>query len=91
MTVMEFLKGSTHSLDLNKPIELKDVVDNAEVYCGSGYNDLIEMLSSDGLNHVSNARYITQAEENRNIIYYMKDTKEYSDFDLIQLVEKLQK
>lgn len=58
MTILDFLKGNTSSLDLNKPIELKDVVDNAEVYCGTGYNDLIEMLLTDGLNHVGKARFI---------------------------------
>lgn len=91
MTVMEFLKGNVSSLDLNKPIQLKDVVDNAEVYCGTGYNDLVKMLLADGLNHVSNARFIMQAEENQNIIYYIKDIENYSNFELIQVAEKLQK
>lgn len=91
MTVMEFLKGNVSSLDLHKPIELKDVVDNVGVYCGTGYNDLMEMLLTDGLNHVCNARFIMQAEENRNIIYYIKDIKNYSNFELIQVAEKLQR
>ena len=91
MTVMEFLKGNVSSLDLNKPIELKDVVDNAEVYCGTGYNDLLKMLLTDGLNHVGKARFIMQAEENQNIIYYIKDIENYSNFELIQVAEKLQK
>lgn len=91
MTVIEFLKNNASSLDLNKPIKLKDVIDNAEVYCGTGYNDLIEILLADGLNHVCKARFITQAEENRNIIYYIKDIKNYSNFELIQATEKLQR
>lgn len=91
MTVIEFLKNNASSLDLNKPIELKDVIDKAEVYCGTGYNDLIEILLADGLNHVRKARFITQAEENRNIIYYIKDIKNYSNFELIQATEKLQR
>lgn len=85
------MKSNASSLDLNKPIELKDVVDNAEVYCGTGYNDLIEVLSTDGLNHVSKARFIMQAEENRNIIYYIKDIESYSNFELMQATEKLQR
>ena len=91
MTVIEFLKGNVSSLDLNKPIQLKDVVDNAEVYCGTGYNDLVKMLLVDGLNHVSKARFIMQAEEDQNIIYYIKDIENYSNFELIQVAEKLQK
>lgn len=91
MTVLDFLKDNAPSLDLNKPIELKDVVDNAEVYCGAGYNDLIEMLLADGLNHVGKARFIMQAEENQNIIYYIKDIENYSNFELIQATEKLQR
>ncbi len=91
MTILDFLKGNASSLDLNKPIELKDVVDNAEVYCGTGYNDLIEMLLMDGLNHVGKARFIMQAEENRNTIYYIKDIENYSNFELIQATEKLQR
>ena len=91
MTILDFLKGNVSSLDLNKPIELKDVVDNAEVYCGTGYNDLIEMLLADGLNHVGKARFIMQAEENQNIIYYIKDIENYSNFELIQATEKLQR
>ena len=49
------------------------------------------MLLADGLNHVSNARFIMQAEENQNIIYYIKDIENYSNFELIQDAEKLQK
>lgn len=91
MTIMEFLKNNASSLDLNKPIELKDVIDNAEVYCGTGYNDLIKMLLTEGLNNVSKARFIAQAEENRNTIYYIKDIENYSNFELIQVAEKLQR
>lgn len=91
MTILDFLKGNVSSLDLNKPIELKDIVDNSEVYCGTGYNDLIEMLLADGLNHVGKARFIMQAEENQNIIYYIKDIENYSNFELIQATEKLQR
>lgn len=91
MTVMEFLKGNISSLDLNKPMELKDIVDNTGVYCGTGYDDLMEMLLADGLNHVGKARFIMQAEENQNIIYYIKDIENYSNFELIQVAEKLQK
>ena len=91
MTILDFLNGNVSSVDLNKPIQLKDVIDNAEVYCGTGYDDLIKMLLTDGLNHVCNARFIMQAEENRNIIYYIKNIENYSNFELMQITEKLQK
>ena len=91
MTILDFLNGNVSSVDLNKSIELKDVIDNTEVYCGTGYDDLIQMLLTDGLKHVGNARFIMQAEENRNIIYYIKDIENYSNFELMQVAEKLQK
>lgn len=90
MTVMEYLKSNVANFNSNHPIELKDVIDNRGIYCNGYYDVLIKELSKDGLEHVRNARFIDmQMKDDCYKIFYMKDTKEYDDFELEQLLEKL--
>lgn len=90
MTVMEYLTNNTLYFNSDYPIELKDVIDDRGVYCNGYYDVLIKELSKDGLNHVKNARFVDmRMEDDCYKIFYMKDTKEYDDFELEQLLEKL--
>lgn len=90
VTVMEYLKNEIQYLNLSNPIELKDIIDNRGIYCNGYYDVLIKELSKKGLEHVKNARFIDmQIEDGCYKIYYIKNIKEYSDFELICLAEKL--
>lgn len=89
MTILEYLNTMKLSLDLNGKFQLYDIVDKRGVYC-KGYNVLMKELSLNGLEHIKNARFIShKVEEDYNIILYIKDINEYSNFELIQLAEKL--
>ena len=90
MIVMEYLKSNVANFNSNLPIELKDIIDGRGIYCNGYYNALIQELSKDGLEHVRNARFIdVQMKDDCYKIFYMKDIKDYDDFDLEQLLEKL--
>ena len=90
MTVMEYLRNNTSYFNPDYSIELKDVIDDRGVYCNGYYDVLIKELSKDGLNHVKNARFIDAKIENDcYTIFYIKNIQEYSEFDLEQLLDKL--
>lgn len=92
VTVMEYLKNEAQYLNQDNAIELKDIIDNRGVYCNGYYDVLIKELSKNGLEHVKNARFVDmQVEDDCYKIYYMKNIEQYSDFELICLVEKLKK
>lgn len=89
MTILEYLQEMKSSLDLNGKFQLHDIVDKRGIYC-NGYDTLIKELSLNGLEHVRNARFIShETENNCNIILYIKDIEHYSNFELIQVAEKL--
>ena len=85
MTISEYLK----EVAPDGKFQLYDIVDKRGIYC-NGYDTLIEELSKDGLEHVKNARFIShEVEDGCNIILYIKDIENYSNFELIQIAEKL--
>ena len=87
MTVLEYLKEVTS----DGKFQLYDIIDKRGIYC-NGHDTLIKELSKDGLEHVKNARFISHEVENDcNIILYIKDIENYSNFELIQITEKLYK
>lgn len=89
MNVLEYLNTMKQSLDLNEKFQLQDIIDKRGVYC-KGYDTLIKEISQDGFKHIQNARFIShEVEEDCNIILYIKDIAEYSNFELIQVAEKL--
>ena len=89
MTVLEYLKEMKFSFDMNGKFQLHDIIDKRGIYC-TGYNTLINELSKDGLEHVENARFISHKfEDECNVILYIKDIENYSNFELLQVAEKL--
>lgn len=89
MNVLEYLNTMKFSFDLDGKFQLHDIIDKREIYC-KGYDALIKELSMNGLEHVKNARFISHETENDcNIILYVKDIEQYSNFELIQVAEKL--
>lgn len=93
MNVYEFLKESKSSMRLGLPIELLDIIDERGVYSGS-YEVLMEQLEKVGLEHVRNARFVMEDMDNgknRIVLLYVKDIKEYDDFDLRQFAVKMKR
>lgn len=91
MNVLEFLKENKSSMRLGLPIELKDLIDERTVYDGN-YESMVEFLGRPGLEHVRNARFVMEDMdngENKIVLLYMKDIKEYDDFDLKQFAYKM--
>lgn len=87
MTVLEYLKINA----LDGKFQLYDIIDKRGVYCKE-YNTLINELSKEGLKHVENARFIShEIEDDCNVILYIKDIENYSNFELLQAAEKLYK
>lgn len=93
MNVLEFLKENKSSMRLGLPIELKDLIDERTVYDGN-YESMVEFLGRLGLEHVRNARFVMEDMdngENKIVLLYMKDIKEYDDFDLKQFAYKMKR
>lgn len=89
MTVSEYLKEMEFSFDMGGKFQLYDVVDKRGIYC-KGYSTLKEELSKDGYEHVRNAKFISHLfEDECNVIIYIKEIENYSNFELIQLAMKL--
>ena len=89
MTIWKYLNTMKSSLDLNGKYQLYDIIDKRGVYC-KGYDKLLQELSLSGLDHVQNAIFIShEVEEDCNIILYIKDIEQYSNFELIQVAKKL--
>ncbi len=94
MKIIDYLKENRTQLNNGLPINLIDVVDEREVYAGN-FKDLVEWLDKTvGLEHVKNARFIFDDIDNgedRIVLWYMKDIKEYDDFDLSQFAGRLKR
>lgn len=93
MNVLEFLKENKSTLRSGLPIELQDLIDEGSVYDGS-YEGMVEFLERPGLEHVRNARFVMEDvfnEQNKIVLLYIKDVKEYDDFDLKQFAAKMKR
>lgn len=93
MNIYEYLKENKSSLRSGLPIQLQDLIDERSVYAGS-YELLMAELEKVGLEHVRNARFVLDDiynDENRIILLYVKDIKEYDDFDLKQFAAKIKR
>lgn len=93
MNVLEFLKENKSSMRLGLPIELQDLIDERTVYDGS-YEGMVEFLDKPGLEHVRNARFVMEDMDNgqnKIVLLYIKDVKEYDDFDLRQFAAKMKR
>lgn len=93
MKVFEFLEANKASMRFGLPIELQDLIDGRSVYAGS-FEVLMNELEKIGLEHVRNARFVmedTDNGQNRIVLLYMKDLKEYDDFDLRQFAYKMKR
>lgn len=93
MKVHEYLEENRSSLRVGLPIELLDLIDERSVYAGS-YEAMMESLEMIGLEHVRNARFVvedTENGQNRIVLLYIKDLKEYDDFDLRQFAYKVRR
>lgn len=89
MTVWKYLNTMKSSLDLDGKYQLYDIINKRGIYC-KGYNRLLQELSLNGLDHVQNARFIShEFEDDCNIILYITDIENYSNFELLQVAEKL--
>ncbi len=91
MKVIEYLKENHSAMRLGVPIELKDLIDERGVYDGS-YESLIEFLERPGLEHVKNATFVLEDiynNQNRILIYYVKEIEKYDEFDLRQFAGKV--
>lgn len=93
MTIKEYLSEYEIINNTGKAIELRDIFNDGNVYCGGGYEQLMEELSTTGLSHVANARFIcrdTDDERDCIIICYIKnDIELYSQSVLEQVAKKM--
>ena len=93
MKVIEYLKENQSAMRLGVPIELKDLIDEGTVYDGS-YEGMLEFLERSGLEHIANATFVLEDiynDQNHIMIYYVKDIKEYDEFDLRQFAAKVKR
>ena len=93
MTIKEYLIEYKTINNTEASIELRDVFNDGSVYCGSGYNQLMEELSTVGLSHVANSRFVCRDvddEKNCIVLGYVKDIELYSQSVLEQVAKKLQ-
>ncbi len=92
MTIKEYLMEYEFINNTGVPIELRDILNDGYVYCGGGYNQLMEELSLSGLSHVSNARFVCRdIDDERHciILGYVKDIELYSQSILEQVAKKM--
>ena len=91
MKIIEYLKENHSAMRSGLPIELRDLIDERSVYAGS-YESLVEFLASIGLEHVRNATFVFEDiynEQNRILLYYVKEIEKYDEFDLRQFAAKV--
>ena len=91
MKIIEYLKENHSAMRSGLPIELRDLIDERSVYAGS-YESLVELLASIGLEHVRNATFVMDDmynDENRIILYYVKEIEKYDEFDLRQFANRV--
>lgn len=93
MTIKEYLIEDKTINNEGKPIELRDILNDGSVYCGGGYEQLMEELSLLGLSHVANARFVSRdidVERDCIIICYIKnDIELYSQSILWEVAKKM--
>ena len=92
MTVKEYLDETETIYNNGMPIELRDIFNDGSVYCGGGYNQLMEELSTAGLSHVANARFVYRNindEDNCIILCYVKNIEFYSQSILTKVAQKM--
>lgn len=93
MKIIEYLKENHSAMRLGVPIELKDLIDDGFVHAGS-YNSLLELLDNIGMEHVKNATFVLEDiynDQNRIILYYVKEIEKYDEFDLRQFAAKVKR
>ncbi len=91
MNIIDYLKENHSAMRSGLPIELRDLIDERSVSAGS-YESMVEFLGQVGLEHVKNATFVLDDlynDENRIILYYVKEIKEYDEFDLRQFAAKV--
>ena len=91
MTIKEYLEDKMINNE-GKPIELRDSLNDGSVYCGGGYEQLMEELSSPGLSHVANARFVSRdidVERNCIILCYIKDIELYPQTVLENVAKRM--
>lgn len=93
MTIKEYLIEYEIINNTGKAIELRDILNDGNVYCGGGYEQLMEELSATGLSHVANARFVCRdIDDERNCIivcYIKNDIELYSQSVLEQVAKKM--
>lgn len=93
MTIKEYLIEYEIINNTEKAIELRDILNDGSVYCGGGYEQLMEELSAAGLSHVANARFVGRnIDDERNCIivcYIKNDIELYSQSVLEQVAKKI--
>lgn len=92
MTVKEYLMEYKAINNTGESIELRDILNDGVVYCGGGYEQMIEELSKVGLKHIANARFVCRYpndEDNCIILGYIKDIEFYSSTVLEQVANKM--
>ncbi len=91
MKIIEYLKENHSAMRSGLPIELRDLIDERSVYAGS-YESMLECLEMVGLEHVRNATFVIEDiynDQNCINLYYVKEIKEYDEFDLRQFAAKV--
>lgn len=91
MTIKEYLIEYETINNIGKPIELRDIFNDGSMYCGGGYEHLMEELSVTGLSHVANARFVCRNTDNERdciIICYIKNDIELYPKSVLEEVAK---
>ena len=92
MTIKQYLIEYETINNNGNTIELRDVFNDGSVYCGGGYEQLMEELSATGLNHVFNARFVCRdIDDERHciVLCYIKDIELYSQTVLENVAKKM--
>jgi len=91
MTINEFLLENALVLSNGASIELRDILDDNEVYYGS-YNQIMRELSGSELRPVANARLLSRDVAGGNkalVLYYIKDITLYPPAVLAQAADRI--
>ena len=91
MKIIEYLKENHSAMRSGLPIELQDLIDERSVYAAT-YEGMLDSLERVGLEHVKNATFVMEDiynDQNKIILYYIKEIKEYDEFDLRQFAARV--
>ena len=67
------------------------MIDARAVYAGN-YEGLLEIIDREGMEHVKNATFVFEDiynDQNRILIYYVKEIEKYDEFDLRQFANRV--